>query len=376
MLDPLLGVSTDLGLDDFRFALTIVAPPGIGREEYSVNGGQRYMMVSRNAQMIDYTASVAWQPDETFGFGASFVWIAVPSLTYQLVVDGHFSNDAYPVSSPYDMLATIDGSDLFTPNLILGGWYRPQPFLEIALSGQILPAQIATDSTLSIEPLSGSEQVVLSRPGQGSANDVSLTLPLPISARAGVRYIHLQGSQELFDIELDATFEGWSAVNQFTLATRGLVATYENQRINLGDIVVPKQWRNTFNILLGGDYNVIAQRLTLRGGLFYQSAVAPPAYANVDFVSGKQLGGSLGASVFFGNVEIALAYVFRYAPALTVSESKARGYQQVPLSGCAAPYTDTSVCDQAYLGQPAPVANAGRYNAYSNIVELDVLYNF
>ena len=376
LVDPLLGVSTDFGQQDFRFAFAIIAPPGIGRERYPVSGGQRYMMASRNAQMIDYVASVAWQPSDNFGLGVSLVWIAVPSLTYQLVVDGHFSNDAYPVSSPYDMLTTVDGSDLFTPNLILGGWYRPKPFLEIAISGQVLPTQIVTNSTLDIQPLSGNEQVQLSRPGQPKANDVNLTLPLPITARAGVRYIHLQGARELFDIELDATFEGWSAVDQFTLSTHGMVATYENQRINLGNIVVPKRWRNTFNLLLGGDYNVLANLLTLRGGLFYETAVAPAAYANVDFVSGRQLGGALGASLYIGNVEVALAYVLRYAPKFTVSERQARGYQQVPLSGCQAPYTDTDLCDQNYLGQPAPVANAGTYSARSNIIALDVLYHF
>ena len=51
------------------------------------------------------------------------------------------------------MLASTTGSDPFTFNAILGAWFRPVPFLEFGLAGQVVPANIVTNSTLSVTPL-------------------------------------------------------------------------------------------------------------------------------------------------------------------------------------------------------------------------------
>src|SRR5690606_34749017 len=118
-----------------------------------------------------------------------------------------------PVSSQYDMLATISGSDYFTPQAIVGAWFKPARYLEFGVSGQVIPAQIETDSTISIDPLDqniidrieqSDDRIVLVRGGQ-EADDVKLTLPLPLTARAGVRYIGFEGDRELYEIELDVT---------------------------------------------------------------------------------------------------------------------------------------------------------------------------
>ena len=52
------------------FALAAFAPPGVGREEFPVSGGQRYMMVSREAIFLRSAASAAWKHADWFGVGA------------------------------------------------------------------------------------------------------------------------------------------------------------------------------------------------------------------------------------------------------------------------------------------------------------------
>ncbi len=100
------------------------------------------------------------------------------------------------------MLATTTGSDAFTFNAILGGWVRPAPFLELGLSGQIIPADITTNSQLSITSLNPALPGTISLTRNGlPANDVTVTLPLPIVMRAGARYRHLVEDRELFDVE-------------------------------------------------------------------------------------------------------------------------------------------------------------------------------
>ena len=376
LLDPLVGITTDFGLEDWGFGISIQAPAGTAKERFPVDGGQRYMMVSRTAEILNYTVGAAYKYKDRFGIGASLVWIDVPKLRYQLVIDGSkFPRDANPVSSELDMLATVSGSDRFTPNAVLGTWYRPTPYLQIGLSGQIVPTSIETHSRLAVDPTSPEidENVQLYRNGT-PADDVRLTLPLPVTVRTGIRYLHHRRKRELFDVELDAVYESWSRVDRFRLRSNQLIATLLGERLDIDRIDVNKHWNDTVTLQLGSDVVVIDQRLIARGGLFYQTALADPAYANVDFVSGRQLGGALGASVFIERLELAVAYEFRYQPPVRIAERDARVFQQTPGSLCEPPYTDVNTCNEHYLGQPAPAANAGTYRAHSHVLEVDLLY--
>lgn len=378
LLDPLIGVASNLGLRDFTFALAAFAPAGVGRVAFPIEGGQRYMMVRREAIILNYSASAAWKYRDILGIGASLQWIHVPRLWYSLVIDANqFPGHANPVKSELDMFASTKGSDPFTFNAVLGAWYRPAPWLEIGLSGQVIPSQIETDSELGIDPVQPEVvgEVRLRRDGE-AANDVHVTLPLPITVRAGVRYRQLQERRELFDVELDVSYESWSRVDRFTLDSNGIQASLLGQFLNVGRIEIEKQWRDTVSVNLGGDFSAVPELLTARGGLFYETAVASPAYANVDFVSGKQLGGTLGASLHIGGLELAVSYEYRVQPRVSVSERDARVYQEVPGSQCQPPYTDPNRCQSQYLGQPAPAVNAGSYAAYTHAASLDALYRF
>jgi hypothetical protein len=378
LLEPLLGVASNLGLPDLGFALTIHAPAGVGRLAFPVDGGQRYLMVERQARILHYSASAAWKHADVFGVGASLQWIHVPLLRYQLVIDANpFPGDVHPVAGELDMLATVDGSDPFTFLALVGAWYRPLPSLELALSAQLMPARIHTRSTLHVEPLNPEivDQVELRREGE-PADDVRLSLPLPLSARAGVRYLQLRGDSELFDVELDLVYESWSRVKRFEIEGDGLIANLLGQRVDVGSIAVDKHWRDTIGVHLGGDYALLPRLLSVRGGLFYESAVGDRRYANVDFASGQQLGAALGGSVFVLGAELAIAYEIRSQPLVVVSEGDARVYQSAPGSQCEAPFSDPDLCHPQFLGRPAPPVNAGSYRVHTHALSLDVLYRF
>jgi long-subunit fatty acid transport protein len=377
LLEPFVGVASKLGLHDLTFALSFHAPAGTGRMVFPRDGAQRYMMVRREALIVETTASAAYAPAPNVGLGASLRLVHVPSLRYQLVIDGNpLPRVVNPVSSELDMLATMSGSDPITFSATLGAWWRPAPFLEVAISGWPIPADVEIDGTLAIDPISPEIEgdVVLRRNGV-AADDVRLTLPLPLSARAGVRYRGLDGDRELFDVELDVVYEAWSRVERFRLDSGGLTAELRGQRIDIGTIDIDKRWRDTLGLQLGGDY-VVTRFVTVRGGLFYASAVSPRAYAHVDFASGAQLGGALGASLFLFGAEIALAYQLRHQPAVRVSEGEAAVFQEVPGGQCDPPFTDADTCHPQYLGRPAPAVNAGEYRAHAHALSLDVLYAF
>ena len=381
-LDPFIGVASNFGLEDWASALAAYSPAGTAREVYPTEGGQRYMMVRRNAQIIDYSLSAAWKFHDLFGVGASLQWIAVPTLEYALVIDGG-NGQANPVKSTYDIRANVNGSDLFTLNAILGAWVRPTKNLEVGLSGQILPSQIETKSKLAVSWVKqppGESAINLTR-DKTPADDVTLNLPLPMNVRLGARYRYLQGEHEVFDVELDGVYETWSKVKRFRVDSNQLVATYRGQPVSIGTIDVAKNWQDTVGIHLGGDYVLLQKRATLRGGVYYETAVAPEGYSNIDFSDGPELGGALGASVFFGKVEVALTTEYRAQTTVHIDDAQGRVYQAVPASGCLPPYTDITNCAAAsgatpYLGQPGPPINGGTYNAYSMVASLEGTYRF
>jgi long-subunit fatty acid transport protein len=218
--------------------------------------------------------------------------------------------------------------------------------------------------------------VILRRSGLPAADNVSVSLPLPLTARVGIRYLQLRDKREVFDLELDVGYECWSRAKRFSLDSHGLVAHLLGQRMDVGTIEIDKQWRDTVSLELGGDYALITDWLTLRSGVFYETAVADRSHAHADFVSRQQLGAAGGASVFYQGSELALAYGYRHQPTVRVTEGEARVFQEGPGSQCQEPYTDPETCHQQYLGRPAPPVNAGTYRAHSHVVSLGWLCRF
>ena len=104
-------------------------PPG--------GGGQRYMMLGREAIILNYTASAAWKFRDVFGVGATAAVDrgAAPRLFADDRRDAVRQDVANPVSSPLDMLASTSGSDRFTFNAILGAWVRPVPVPAVRRGG-------------------------------------------------------------------------------------------------------------------------------------------------------------------------------------------------------------------------------------------------
>ena len=97
-------------------------------------------------------------------------------------------------------------------------------------------ANVVTHSTLTVTPLDQSlGGLTLTRNGR-PATDVTLTLPLPLLARAGARYRRLAGDREVFDVELDLEYVTWSRVKRFSIETNGMQANYAGQVVNLNRI--------------------------------------------------------------------------------------------------------------------------------------------
>lgn len=381
LLGPMLALTTDFGLKDWSFAIGAYAPAGISSQEFPRDGGQRYMLTYRDTKILYYNASVAWKLSDVFGVGLSLQWVDLAQLDLRLAVNGDVNPAAVsPISHFFDMEARVQGADHIGVSGILGMWYRPSPSFQMAFSSRFIPTKLEADATLTLVPLDEDNNGSVSTQRNGtSANDVVFSMTLPMEFRAGFRYIHLRGQQELFDVELDFRYELWSQMESYRVDGTGMSASIDgiSEPVSVGLIVVPKNWKNTFSVRLGGDFNAIENRLKLRAGTFWETAAAPNEYAYVDFLASTRIGASLGASVILGKFEMALSYTYVIEVPVKVHETDGKIYQQVPGSRCKGPdYDDPTFCDANYQGQPSATVNGGTYTNTYHFTSLALSYRF
>ena len=378
LLGPMVVLASDFGLENWGFAAGVYGPPGISVQKFPVDGGQRYMLTERDTKILYYSLSAAWKYSDIFGVGFSLQWVDVARLRIGLVINGDTTPGVVvPDSSPFDMEAKVDGADHVGLSGVFGAWYRPVPCFQVAFSGRVIPVDVNADAKLSLDAL----ELTLDEPLQPMKdgepnNDVTFSMTLPVQLRLGGRYIYLKGGEELFDVELDLRYEMWSQMDKYTVDGTGMTVELANQIVEVGEIVIDKDWSDTFSVRLGGDYNLIQDRLTLRAGGFYESAAYKAQYAYVDFFASHRVGGSAGGTVTLDRFDLSLSYTYVFEWPFVVSEHQGKIFQQVPGSPCEPPYTDTLDCNEHYLGQPSATVNAGTYISSYHFASLSVSYGF
>lgn len=376
-LGPMAVLASDLGIKDWTFAAAIYAPPAVGRLKFPDDGPQRYMLVEQDVMMVLYTLGAAWRPHDQFAAGISLSYVDVPMLAFEMVVDGNVSpKQVNPEQSRFDIRTRVEGEDRIGMTGNFGLWYEPVDGLQLALASQFLPIQVDSQSRLSLqaENLDLEEEITITKNGVPD-NRVTFSLTMPMKFRAGIRYVHKRQDRDVFDLELDVHYDLWSMMERYTMDA-GITTEVMGQVLTIDQVIIEKNFRDTISVRLGGDYNVIPRWLTLRAGFFYETPAVRQGYAFLDAFSFHRFGPSGGLTLHLSQVDFSLAYTWLAQNVLVVTEEESKVYQQMPGSPCQPPYTNTSVCNEHYLGQPAAAANAGTYQANYHLMNASLAVNF
>jgi len=366
---PFAAISSDFGLKDWRFALGVFGPSANGSssfkedgpEDYVVPRPHHYMMLDKSVSLAFYSLAVAYGKKDKFGLGLT--------LHYMDLVDAHFtmyvnsSWVAHPTgTSAYDVKADMQVSDRFAMGFTLGGWIRPVEFLEIGASFMGPSAHFsATGHTLldfqgdfvSNSYKTGMESLERARedgrvdPGELNgllAYDLdgnpttkmptSFKLSYPMTARLGIRYFYEVGDtekrKELFDVEFDVVWEGWSVLDSYEVSIDGYMQLRGSGipgggsgKLMFSPVTIEKNYKDTWSFRLGGQYAVL-DWLTLRLGGYYETGAVPLAYTNVDFASFNRFGLGTGFSLKWRWLKFSFAYshVFQKDREVTLEETK------------------------------------------------------
>jgi long-subunit fatty acid transport protein len=376
-LGPMLTVVSDFGLDQWAFAAGVYAPPAVGHVKYPEDGPQRYMLVEQDVIMVLYTLGAAWQPHPRVAAGITLSYVDVPRLAFEMVVDGNVApQQVNPEQSRFDVRTRVEGADRMGMTGNFGLWYEPLDGLQLALAGQFLPITVDSESRLSLEAehLELDDDIVITKDGQPD-NRVTFRFRMPMKFRAGIRYVHTRGDRELFDVELDLHYDLWSMMDAYTMDA-GITTELMGQVLTIDQVIIEKNFRDTLSIRLGGDLHVVPGWLSVRAGFFYETPAVRKGYAFLDAYSFHRYGPSGGFTLHLPHVDLSLAYTYLAQNVLVVTEEESRIYQQAPGSPCQAPYTNTSLCNEHYLGQPSAPANAGTWKANTHLMNASLAVNF
>jgi hypothetical protein len=301
----------------------------------------RYMLVSSNALLLFPTLSVAYAPTDTLSFGAGFIWGIATAKFTNFAEALRNANPKQPENFVNDLHATLEAKDMFVPGLVLSALWMPSKNLDLSAWFKAQDSFHTDAADVHIEAsywqASGSKNLKAGLP-QDPANGFtdhlgkgSLKLNLPMEAKLGLRYHQAREntsrpswatkhegrrvrdplSEELFDIELDFTWANDSAIDQLYLSFQ------PNLAVNLGgggtaplptNANIPHMFKDVIGVRLGGDVNVLPNRLALRAGGFFETKGQDDAYLGLDFDNAQKYGVGGGATLRLGPVDVSASF--------------------------------------------------------------------
>jgi long-chain fatty acid transport protein len=311
---PMLFASADFGLEDFTFALGAYGPSAFGTNAYPEDGPQRYMLIRSDLLQIYYSGAAAYQWNG-LRVGATFQMAHL--MTKIKTVSSSTPAGSGNEDPKDDSIAELDVTDL-QPTGILGISYDISPALTVGLSYK-LPAKFKMSGPATIT--FGENAAFLNLKAKEGADATFETDEADVF-RLGARYAHLDGAQELFDVELTATYERWSRLERFRFQLPPLEGETPGE-IPLDPVVLPKEWEDTFSVRLGGGAQLTPW---LRGnlGVFYESGASPTSTTHLDFLAFDRFGGGLGATFLLGDFDVDVAYAYFQGADRTVTDGKVK----------------------------------------------------
>jgi long-chain fatty acid transport protein len=302
----------------------------------------RYMLVSSNALLLNPTLSVAFAPSDTLSFGAGFIWGIATAKFTNFAEALRNANPKQPENFVNDLHATLEAKDMFVPGIVLSALWMPSKNLDLSAWFKAQDSFHTDTADVHIEASywlpSGSRNLKAGLP-QDAANGFtdhigkgSLKLNMPMEAKLGLRFHQNREnssrpswatkhegrrtrdplSEELFDLEVNFTWANDSSIDALHLAFQPGLA------VNLGgggtaplptNADIPHNFKDVIGVRLGGDFNVLPNRLALRAGGFFETKGQDDAYLGLDFDNAQKGGLGAGATLRLGPVDVSASFL-------------------------------------------------------------------
>jgi hypothetical protein len=320
-------LTTDFGgLDRLTLAVGLLTPSVVPNRAFNglipalANGkqtnvpGPARLDVVRNGGILLYpTAGLAFRVTRAFDLGVSFspvLWTLDSQQSFYLAPDETTCPKPEAVQCITQVKLTGSAS-AFTG--ALGAMVRPSPSFQLGAQFK-LPTTLKADMAIAADATS----ITASKQGSGSVE-----LKLPWVLRTGARYIKMDKTFEVYDLEADFTYEGWGSAQGEGMATT--IASFGD--VKNVSYVNRHNYNNTFSIRAGGAYNEPLEGgvLSVRGGGFFDSTATAPKYTRADYDTLGKFGATIGVGYKIGPVTANLGFAFISSVKRTVTSDAEMG---------------------------------------------------
>ena len=376
-VQPVPFVAFTVPRPKYALAFGVFAPQGYPVRNYpdtvSTAGGtgapapQRYDTVYQSARLVLPSVALALRLSDELSIGgrASYGFFQTESQRY---VQGIANNAEDPGQ---DSLVALSASDDRVLAFAGSVHYKHSPTVEIGVT-YTSPIQINAVGTSSSalgsalrEPIPGMQNTMEPVPdamarcapgGRVDALSTCVDLALPQTASVGVRWIARDADgNEIGDIEIDAKWENWAAVSDYSVVVDGQNSLLGTR---LNDTLVRHGFVDTFSVRAGGStrFDSGGSPYELRAGVAYDTAAAPDSWTRLDVDGTDRATAAVGISMMIGSyrLDVGAAYVDsprRHFRDVDTSASNMDGRVQPDI---AVPLNDAD-------SQPHNPFNAGRY---------------
>ncbi len=405
----------------------------------------RYLLLKQSGIVAFPTIGVGYEVVPSLRLGASFSW-GFARLKLASAVPAVNTDSA---NATNDVRANVQVKDLFVPGVTLGSIWSATSELELAgwfrwsdairARGDTGTAANYFDSRNARGDASGvryADSVFedcgtgLSTTVCGSGNNTRVVLRIPMEAKLGLRWhkplartprwygADTEGTypranpspppasgiaagskaardpmrDDAFDLEADLTWANNSSLEAIEIrhpgdATgRGLLpsAVQGGELPPNADQV--RRFRDVLGVRVGGDYNVLPDRLAIRGGAFFESAAGRAQYQSIDFAAASRVGLTVGASYRLRlahrddapALELMVGYAHVFVAEQDRSDPRASGSPALAGTSCnGSQPTSADTCSDGFQRYRTkwPV-NLGTITNVANLVNVGLAYRF
>ncbi len=349
-----------------------------------VEPSTRQMGIERKGRFGGFLmAGIGWAPSAKLRLGASagvgalsFMVKSVASASQDTFLDQEVLQEAtvsdyvIPRATASFVLSPLKGVEIFGVLTYQGDFHG---------NGHI----VVTANGIKGEPLA---DCLGKDPGTHCRLDgVQIDIPLPtLEVTYGMRYAKRHAAStrtldplrdEVWDLEVDANWAQTSNMDavRVTLYDDSSTASEDQPRVQLSSskspdvdtfkfaprASAPLRWRDTWTVRVGGDYNVLRERLALRAGFSYATRAVPTEYMSIQYWPVRKIGLHFGLTSAFGRYRVSLAYAHLFYESINVPVGSGKLNESGGLSA----------------GMPLAI-NEGYYQAALDVVSLQLGTSF
>lgn len=322
---PFLGVAYGLPMWDLTVALGAYGPNS-GRHEWgtlpsasspafpllAARQPQRYSALEVKNLEANYVLGAGAQPLQGLRVGATvMLYQSGSDQTANLWVNSK-TFAQIPEDPNFDVPLDVEFTSKLQLSWSVGASYEPLPGLTVGASFR--PGRhISSEGKIGV-----SLPALLSNFGASIVGDqIGITLDTAPIVRVGVEY----AVPNVFEVEAAVVGELWSNHKEIVVSPKNISFTLGDTTQGLGDIVLPRNWRDTYSIRVGGELNLFQPLVGVQAGYFFEPSAIPAERVDTSRVDLDKHGFALGLSTQLYGVRLDVSAMYVLLSELRVRDS-------------------------------------------------------